>query len=158
MIRQYGAQRFLGGSNPRRIGVIPVGAVFYLQDDWWWRDRFRGKPICREPWIVTAFFNGTMGASRRNRDTGHWESTYISGRSDMALVRSLRDGRLQRVAVRTLILHDDEGLAMDDRSTIRRKPGRVSLRAYIHSVMAPSRVEQSACSTPTTAPRSCLAT
>jgi len=103
------------------------------------------------------FFNGTMGASRRNRDTGHWESTYISGRSDMALVRSLRDGRLQRVAVRTLILHDDEGLAMDDRSTVRRKKGRISLRAYLRAVMAPSRVEQPACSTPTTAPRSCLA-
>lgn len=157
MIRQYKAQRFKGGQNPLRIGVISVGAVFYLQDDWWWRERYRGKPICREPWIVTAFLNGTMGASRRNRETGHWESTYISGRSDTALVRSLRDGRLQRVAVRTLILHDDEGLAMEDRSTIRRKKGRVSLRDYVRVVMAPSRVEQSVCSTSTTARQSSLA-
>ena len=142
----------MGGHNPLRIGVIPVGAIFYLQDDHWWRDRYRGRPICREPWIVTAFFNGTMGASRRNRETGHWESTYIAGRSDMALVRSLRDGRLQRVAVRTLILHDDEGLSMDDcrgldRSTFPRKRGRVSLRTYVHAIMAPSRVEREACPT-----------
>ena len=88
-----------------------------------------------------------MGASRRNRDTGHWESTYMAGRSDMALVRSLRDGRLQRVAVRTLILHDDEGFSMGDRSAVRRQRGKVSLRAYVHSIMAPSRVERAICST-----------
>ncbi len=114
MIRQYGAQRSMGGHNPLRVGVIPVGALFYLQEDGWWRDRFRGKPVCRTPWIVECFFNGTMGASRRNRETGHWESTYISGRSDIALVRSLRDGNRHRVAVRTLILHEDEGLRVDD--------------------------------------------
>ncbi len=54
-----------------------------------------------------------MGASRCNRETGHWESTYIAGRSDMALLRSLRDGRRSRVAVQTLILHEDEGLRLD---------------------------------------------
>lgn len=110
VFRQYYAQRCRGGSNPLRVGVIPIGAIYYLQDDWWWRDRHRGKPICREPWMMTAFLNGIMGASRRNRETGQWESTYQSGRSDMALVRSLRDGRLQRIAVRTLQLHEDEGL------------------------------------------------
>jgi hypothetical protein len=60
--------------------------------------------------MVTAFLNGTVAAGRRNRDTGLWEDVYVSRRSDMAIVRSLRDGRERRVAVRTLILHDDEGL------------------------------------------------
>jgi hypothetical protein len=35
-----------------------------------WRDRFRGAPICRNPWIVEGFLNGVLCAARRNRDTG----------------------------------------------------------------------------------------
>jgi hypothetical protein len=54
--------------------------------------------------------NGVLGAGRRNADTGKWESVYVSGRSDMALVQSLRDDRMRTIAVRTLILHDDLGL------------------------------------------------
>jgi hypothetical protein len=114
MIRQYYAQRCRGGYNPLRIGVIPCGAIFYIQGDSWWRDRYRGRPICREPWIVEAFLNGTVGAGRRNRDTGLWESVYISGRSDMAVIRSLRSNRRREILVRTLILHEDEGLRADD--------------------------------------------
>lgn len=110
MIRQYGGQRCQGCHNPLRVGVIPVGAIFHIQDEGWWRDRYRGAAICRNPWIVEAFLNGTIGAARRNRDTGLWEDVYFAGRSDMALVRSLRDGRRRQVAVRTLILHEEHGL------------------------------------------------
>ena len=113
MIRQYYAQRCRGGDNPLRVGVIPAGANFYLQDDGWWRDRFRGAPTCRNQWIVEGFLNGLMCAARRNRDTGRWENVYISGRSDMAIVRSLRDGNRRQVAVRTLILHENEGFRRD---------------------------------------------
>lgn len=126
MIRQYGAQRCMGGYNPLRVGVIPVGAIFYVQDDGWWRGRSRDKPVCCAPWIVEGFFNGTMGAARRNRDTGHWESVYLSGRSDVALIRSLRDGRRQRIAIRTLIFHEDEGLRRDEASY----PTRPALHLY----------------------------
>jgi hypothetical protein len=52
MIRQYYAQRCRAGDNPLRIGVIPSGAIFYIQDHGWWRDRYRGAPICRHPWNV----------------------------------------------------------------------------------------------------------
>jgi hypothetical protein len=52
MIRQYYAQRCRAGDNPLRIGVIPSGAIFYIQDNGWWRDRYRGAPICRHPWNV----------------------------------------------------------------------------------------------------------
>lgn len=114
MIRQYYAQRCRGGYNPLRIGVIPCGAIFYIQSDSWWRDRYRGRPICREPWIVEAFLNGTIAAGRRNHDTGFWESVYISGRSDMAVIRSLRSNRRREILVRALILHEDEGLRADD--------------------------------------------
>ena len=113
MIRQYYAQRCCGGDNPLRVGIIPTGSIFYLQDEAWWRDRFRGAAVCRDPYIVEGFLNGVLGAARRNSDTGRWEDVYMSGRSDMAIVRSLRDGRRSRVAVRTLILHEDEGLRRD---------------------------------------------
>lgn len=112
MIRQYHAQRRRGGPNPLGVGVIPVGAIFYIQAEGWWRDRYRGAATCRNPWIVEAFLNGTIGAARRNRQTGLWEDVYAAGRSDMALVRSLRDGRRRQVAVRTLILHEEHGLSI----------------------------------------------
>ena len=110
MMRQYGAQRSQGGHNPLRVGTIPVGANFYLQDESWWRDRYRGQPVCRSPWIVESFLNGLIQASRRSPETSRWEDTFASGRSDMAVVRSLRDGRQQPIAVRMLVLHENEGL------------------------------------------------
>jgi hypothetical protein len=110
VIRHYGGRRQRGGDNPLGVGVVAAGTIVYLQDDGWWRDRYRGRPVCRNPWMVTTFLNGTVAAGRRNRDTGLWEDVYVSRRSDMAIVRSLRDGRERQVAVRTLILHDDEGL------------------------------------------------
>jgi hypothetical protein len=51
-----------------------------------------------------------LGPARRNRETKLWEDAVISSRSDIALVRSLRDGRRTTVAVRFLQLHDDLGL------------------------------------------------
>ena len=113
MIRQYYAQRCRGGDNPLRVGVIPAGAIFYIQDESWWRDRFRGRPICREPWIVESFLNGVIAAARRDPATGLWLDLYAAGRSDMAVIRSLRNNRHRHIAVRTLILHEDEGLRRD---------------------------------------------
>jgi len=75
-------------------------------------DRFGGRAICRNPWIVEGFLNGACAAALRNRDTGRWEDVTVSGRSDTAVVRSLRDGRQRTVAVRVLELHDDLGLTM----------------------------------------------
>jgi hypothetical protein len=49
MIRQYHAQRRRGVANPLGVGVIPAGAIFYLQDPGWWRDHYRGAPMCRNP-------------------------------------------------------------------------------------------------------------
>lgn len=111
MIRQYFAQCFQGGTNPLRVGVIAAGSIFYLQDEGFFHDRHGGRPVCRDPWIVENFLNGQCHAARRDPATGHWLSTFISVRSDMAVVRSLRDGRRKRVAVRILQLHDDLGLA-----------------------------------------------
>ena len=112
MIRQYGAQRARGGDNPLRVGVIAVGSIYYIQADGFFRDCWSSRAVCRCPWQVEGFLNGILAAARRNRDTGVWEDTHRSGRSDMALVRSLRDRRIVRqVLVRTLILHDDLGLS-----------------------------------------------
>ena len=110
MLRHYFAQRCRGGDNPLRIGTIAIGSIYYIQPDHWWRERFRGKAECREPWMVEAFFNGTIEAARRDPETREWRSLYITGRSDFALIRSLRTGRRERIAVRILQLHDDEAL------------------------------------------------
>lgn len=110
MMRQYFTSPFQGGDNPLRVGTIAVGSIYYLQSDAWWRDRFRGKPQTREPWMVEAFLNGVMGAARRDPATGHWRSLFIAGRSDLAVVRSLRASGRKVVAVRILHAHEEEGL------------------------------------------------
>jgi len=57
MFRQYHAQRRQGGNNPLGVGVISIGTILYIQDEGWWRDRYRGASTCRNPWIVEAFLN-----------------------------------------------------------------------------------------------------
>lgn len=130
MIRQYKAQRRRGGCNPLGVGVISVGSIYYLQDRGFFHDRFGGRAVCRNPWIVEGFLNGTFHAARRNRDTGHWADAIISGRSDTAVVRSLRDGRRTTVAVRVLQVHDDLGLTQQPTSY----PGFPELRFLRRSV------------------------
>ena len=112
MIRQYRTHRRRGGVNPLGVGVIATGSIYYLQDRGFFHDRFGGQAKCRNPWFVEGFLNGTCAAARRNRDTGRWEDVTISGRSDTAVVRSLRDGRQRTVAVHVLELHDNLGLTM----------------------------------------------
>ncbi|WP_338929221.1 hypothetical protein WDZ11_22290 (plasmid) [Roseomonas mucosa] len=114
MLRQYHAPRRQGGYNPLGVGTIALGSVFYLQDEGYWRARFRAAPIARVPWIVEAFLNGQYHAARRDPATGHWRSVYVPNRTDLALLRSLRDGRRAAVAIRTLQLHEEEGFAWPD--------------------------------------------
>ncbi len=127
MIRQYGAQRCRGGHNPLRVSIIAVGGIYYIQDESFFHDRYRGRAVCRTPWQIEAFLNGTCGAARRNRDTGRWESAYRSGRSDTALVRSLRDRRqVRRISVNLLAVHEDLGLWRD----LPRYPSLPDLSLY----------------------------
>ena len=109
-MRQYGAHRRRAGANPLGVGTVAVGALFYLQDEAFFNDRYGGRAICKVPWRVEGFLNGMLHASRRDPDTKQWRSSFWSGRSDMAVVRSLRDGQQRTVAVRLLLLHDDLGL------------------------------------------------
>ena len=127
MMRQYGGCRRRCGANPLGVGVIAVGSVYYLQNSRWFGDRYRGPPVCRVPWQVEAFTNGLLHAVRRDPETGRWRDSYWSGRSDMAVVRSLRDGRRRTVAVRLLILHDDLGLGKG----ITAYPSLPDLRLYL---------------------------
>ena len=85
MIRPCKARRRQGGDNP-----LGVGSIYYLQDGAWFRDRLPGRPVCKNPWIAEAFLNGVYGGTRRDQRTGHWRGAFISGRSDPAVVRSLR--------------------------------------------------------------------
>ena len=113
MIRQYYAQRCQGGANPPSRRRHTSGRHLLHPGRFLWRDRFRGRPTCREPWVVESFLNGGIAAARRNPDTGFWVNVYAARRSDMAVIRSLRSGRRQQIAVRTLILYEDEGLRCD---------------------------------------------
>ena len=110
MLREYHASRQMGGDNPLGVGTVAIGTIFYLQDDGWWRARFRGQPICRNPWMVVAFINGTLGAARRDPTTGHWTDLYMANRCAGALVRSLRDGRIAQVTTHTLLVHAEAAL------------------------------------------------
>ena len=114
MLRQYHAQRRQGGDNPLGVGTIALGAIFYLQDDGYWRARFGRTAVCRTPWIVESFLNGQYHAARRDPATGRWLSVYAANRTDLAMLRSLRDGRRQSVAIRLLQLHEDEGFGLPD--------------------------------------------
>ncbi len=67
MIRQYAAQRRRDGHNLPGVGVIPVGTIFYVQDECWWRDRYRGQPICRRPRAAQA---ASPRAQKQDTDTG----------------------------------------------------------------------------------------
>ncbi|MHB0672312.1 Hypothetical protein HVPorG_03923a (plasmid) [Roseomonas mucosa] len=114
MLRQYHAQRRQSGDNPRGVGTVALGSIFYLQDDGYWRARFGRTAVCRTPWSVESFLNGQYHAARRDPATGHWLSVYAANRTDLALVRSLRDGRRRTVAIRLLQRHEDEGSGRPD--------------------------------------------
>ena len=115
----------MGGGNPLRIGIIAPGSIYYLQDQEFF-SRFGGRATCRDPWIVESFVNGTVAAARRSKDSGMWEDVYFAGRSDAAIVRSLRSGRRVQVSVRLLILHDELGLTKG----ITSYPTRPDMRLY----------------------------
>ena len=145
MIRQYFASPFMGGHNPLRIGTIAVGAIYSLQDDCWWRDRHRGAPQHRDPWIVEAFLNGTVGAARRDPTTSLWQSLTIAGRSDLAIVRSLRNGRRCTIAVRSLRAHDDEGLSPEPTAYPSHPPENLVRRCLARRAgVAPQRANDQA--------------
>ena len=126
MMRIYGAQRRRGGPNPLGVGTVAVGSMFYLQDESFFPDRYGGRAVCKVPWQVEGFLNGMLHASRHDQDTGQWRSIFWSGRSDMAVVRSLRDSRQRTVSVQLLLLHDDLGLTKG----ITHYPTLPDLRLY----------------------------
>ena len=113
MIRQYFAQRFQGGTNPLRVGVVATGSIFYLQDKGFFCDDHGGPAICRTPWIVEAFLNGRCCAARRDPVTGvGWTPFSAAGRTWPWFARCATVAA-SRSAVRILQLHDDLGLSKE---------------------------------------------
>ena len=118
MIRQYYAQRSrpcdvsesASGADLRnkRIGVISVGTIVYIQDGVTPLRGLTRQVVCREPWIVEAWLP---------RDYAKWDPTLrefkamrIAG-GHLSLVRSLRDRRrVQMVADWILLACIDAGL------------------------------------------------
>jgi hypothetical protein len=126
MIRQYGAQRFRPslptipvtvGRGKRqhtvyrpqpgdfgythRVGTIPVGTILYLQDR---IDRYQG-PVRRNPWQVVAWLNREYYPGV----PGERQVTHMTG-GHLAVVRSLRDGRVKQIADCHLLSAADMGL------------------------------------------------
>ncbi len=112
MLRHYYAQRRRGGVNPLGVGVVAIGSIYRLNHDFTCDDETPSDKR-RTSWIVEGFLNGQCHAARRDRATGRWISLFISGRSDMAVIRSLRTGRRRSVPIRVLQQHDDHGLWRD---------------------------------------------
>ncbi|MBO1360273.1 hypothetical protein J2D73_10790 [Acetobacter sacchari] len=105
MFRQYYTSPFQGGDNPLRVGTIAAGTIFHIHH-------------CRKstrPWILEAFLNGEYTAARRNPRTGHWENVFISGRSDLAVLRSLTNGLRRTLTVNHLQHMVEEGAAPEAR-------------------------------------------
>lgn len=125
MIHQDGGQRFrlidLPGSNSRiqgaqqsstaprvmRIGTIPVGTIVYIQDGVRPLRGLTQPVICRDPWIVEAWL--PCDYSKWNAATRTFTSVRIAG-GHLAIVRSLRSGRVQPVADWILLACIDAGL------------------------------------------------
>jgi len=105
---KHGRQRFFE-PDPRekRIGTISVGTIVYIQDNV--RPfSFPRWPIRCNPWIVRAW---------RNREyypavAGAPRTTYMAG-GHLAVVQSLRDGRIQDVADWVLLRCIDAGLVKE---------------------------------------------
>jgi len=118
VIRQYYAQRSrpcdvtapASGADLRnkRIGVIAVGTIVYIQDGVTPLRGLTRQVVCREPWIVEAWLP---------RDYAKWDPTLRRFKAmrivggHLALVRSLRDRkRVQMVADWILLACIDAGL------------------------------------------------
>ena len=95
-----GEQRYVPAPSARRIGTIPVGSIFYLQDR---IDRYN-RPIFRNPWIVEAWVNRDYFPCVKGRP----EVLRMAG-GHLAQVRSLRNNQVRLVADWMLLLADDNG-------------------------------------------------
>ena len=88
-----------------RIGTIPIGTIVYLQDHISPLSGLRSTPIRRNPWIVQAWENRPYYPCNSNGP----KVTYLAG-GHTAIVRSLRDGRVQTAADWLLLACIDAGL------------------------------------------------
>ncbi len=68
MMRQYyNTQRCRGGNNPLRVGVLAVGAVFYIQDENYVRSRHGEAAICRARAVQRCWMGCTEAALLHTR-------------------------------------------------------------------------------------------
>lgn len=114
MLRQYYTSPFQGGDNPLRVGTIAAGTIFRIPRSLR-NAQARADASASEPYIVESFLNGTYAAACRNPVTGHWEDRTISGRSDLAILRSLACGARMTCSVSWLRALEDAGAAPDSR-------------------------------------------
>ncbi len=103
MIQQYHAQRHIA-NTPHHTGTIPVGTIIYIQDGARPLSGFRETPVCRNPWKVEAWLN---------REYSTIPGITMMAGGHLAVVKSLRDGRTQKVADWILLLCVDAGLTKE---------------------------------------------
>lgn len=91
MLHQFNTSPFRRW-NGRHVGTIPTGTIVYIQDNV--RPfRFPERVSCREPWQVIAWIPRELPTFRR----GEWQAKRCAG-GHLAMVRSLRTGRVRKVA------------------------------------------------------------
>lgn len=105
MIRQYNPQRFVfaalrAGNREKtvRVGTIPVGTIVYIDG--------RRTGVYRAPWIVMAWLPREIGAAAVVN--GKYVNRMMAGGGHLAMVKSLRDGRITTVADHHLLAEFDE--------------------------------------------------
>ncbi len=108
MLHQYHPQRGRLWRG-RLVGTLAVGTILYIQDGVRPFGGMRGPVVLRNPWQIIAWLNREFHPALPGKPT-----TYLAG-GHLAVVRSLRDGRVQRVADWLLLACVDAGLEVDCR-------------------------------------------
>ncbi len=98
-----------------RVGTVPIGTTVYIQDDHrplgggmsalQFRPR---RDCCKNPWVVIAWLNREYFPAVQ----GARAVTYMTG-GHLALVKSLRDGRVKQVSDWILLQCVEAGLTKD---------------------------------------------
>jgi len=121
-----------------RVGMYAVGTLVYLQDR---LGRF-DRPILRDPWIIVAWLNRkyfpcvtrerlkTILEPARFKKIGHIpEVTYIRG-GHLAVVKSLRTGRVVEVSDWLIRNADELGCIFDEAKHNKKRSRLADSRTY----------------------------
>lgn len=88
-----------------QIGTVKIGTIIYPQDNWRAMQYLPRREYCKNPWMVVAWLNREYYPAVR----GGRPVTYMLG-GHLAVIRSLRDGRIRLLADHLVLACVDNGL------------------------------------------------